>query len=72
MTETENCIQKLHWLFDKQNHEMQVEGISQFGDEVIVKLSDPAKSFKITRFLGMADFLEQVCQGVENASSWKY
>ena len=70
MTETESCIQKLHWLFDKQKHEMQVEGISQYCDEIIVKLSDPSKNFKITRFLGINDLLEQVCQGVEDASRW--
>ena len=73
MTETDNCIEKLQWLFDKQNHEQQVKGISWCCDhEVMVKLSEPNKNFKVTRYLGVADFLEQICKGVEEASSWNY
>lgn len=66
MTETERCIQKLNWIFDKRKHATQVEGIYQYGDEVIVKLTAPAKSITITRFSGVEDLLEKICQGVEN------
>lgn len=72
MTETERCIEKLQWLFDKKNHEMHFEKISWCVDDILVKLSDPSKNFNVTRFLGMTDLMEQICQGVEEASSWKY
>lgn len=71
MIETERCIERLHWLFDKKSHINQVTGISRFGDEIFVELSNPDKNFKITRYLGMYDLLEQICKGIDEADDWR-
>ena len=71
MTETEICVERLHWLFDKNSHINQVTGVSQWGDEIHIELSDPTKNFKITRFLGIYDLLEQICQGIDEADNWR-
>lgn len=71
MTEAKRCVQSLHWLFDKKSHSLQIEDISQSGEEVIVKLSEAEKSFKITQYLGTYDLLEQICQGIEDADNWR-
>ena len=71
MTETERCIQRLHWLFDKNSHINQVVEISQECDEILVELSNPEKNFKVTRFLGIYDLLEQICKGIDEADNWR-
>lgn len=71
MIETERCIERLHWLFDKKSHINQVTGISRFGGEIFVELSNPDKNFKITRYLGMYDLLEQICKGIDEADDWR-
>ena len=71
MTETERCVERLHWLFDKNSHINQVEGFSQDGDEILVELSNPDKNFKITRYLGIYNLLEQMCKGIDEADNWR-
>ena len=71
MMETERCVERLHWLFDKNSHINQVTGISQCGDEIYVELSDPTKNFKIPHFYGTYDLLEQICQGIDEADNWR-
>ena len=71
MTETERCIERLHWLFDKNSHVNQVVGISQDCDEVLVELTNSDKNFKVTRFLGIYDLLAQICKGIDEADNWR-
>ena len=58
-------IDKLCWLFDKAQHDIQIDKVYSMGGVINVEMSDATKNFKIGQYYGFYDLLDRLCDNLK-------